>query len=105
MRILGIMTKQRLKGLPDVPTLAEIGYPEAVMATNRILLAPAGTPQAIVDKLSSSLKTAMEDPAYQAKAHERLLELNYMDAAAVEAMWENFDNSIGTLIKAFRSQG
>lgn len=105
MRILGIMTDERLKGLPDVPTLAEIGYPDALMATNRILLAPAGTPQEIVDKLSSSLKTAMEDPAYQAQAQERLLELNYMDAAAVEAMWENFDNSIGTLIKAFRSQG
>lgn len=105
MRILGIMTDKRVAGLDNVPTLAEIGYPDAIMATNRILMAPKDTPQNVIDTLSSALKTAMQDPSYQAQAEKRLLKLNYMDAAAVETMWASFDNSIGTLIKAFRAQG
>ncbi|MCS4293521.1 tripartite-type tricarboxylate transporter receptor subunit TctC [Comamonas sp. BIGb0152] len=68
-----VAATQRLPALPGVPTLAEAGYP----ALNRLaitwfgLVAPAGTPQAVVDALNHAAREAMRQPAVQ----ERLARL------------------------------
>lgn len=68
-----VAAPQRLPALPGVPTLAEAGYP----ALNRLaitwfgLVAPAGTPQAVVDALNHAAREAMRQPAVQ----ERLAQL------------------------------
>jgi tripartite-type tricarboxylate transporter receptor subunit TctC len=62
LRPLAIAWPERLKSLPDVPTLAEEGYPELNQPAWYGLLAPAGTPEAIITKLRDAAVTALKDP-------------------------------------------
>lgn len=59
MRALAVTGKQRLAVLPDVPTIAESGYPEYEAAFWVGFSAPAGTPRPIVDKLSREISRIM----------------------------------------------
>ena len=51
LRALALTGEQRWHDLPDVPTMIELGYEGFVSETFQGLLAPAGTPQPIVDRL------------------------------------------------------
>ena len=58
VRALAVASPQRLDGLPDVPTMAEAGFPELEGGPWFGLLAPAGTPRAVVDWLNSETRKA-----------------------------------------------
>ena len=62
-RALGVIAPKRVPWLPDVPTLEEQGIKGVEGQTFTGLLAPAGTPSAVIDKLSAVLKTVLADPA------------------------------------------
>ena len=66
LRIIGVSTLQRMPQLPDVPAIAEL-LPGFQMAAWRGFLAPAGTPQPTVDKLSGLVQRVSKDPAIIAK--------------------------------------
>ena len=57
----------RWPDLPDVPTMAEAGIPNAVVETSQMLLAPAGTPEPIIKKLSDATRAVMQQPDVQEK--------------------------------------
>jgi putative tricarboxylic transport membrane protein len=57
-----VMAKQRFSGLPNLPTFVELGYKKLDIDFWHMLLAPAGTPRPIVDKLNAALRTALADP-------------------------------------------
>jgi tripartite-type tricarboxylate transporter receptor subunit TctC len=59
---LGAGMAQRIKQMPDMPTLQEQGLKGFECYTWNAILAPAGTPQPIVDKLAGAVKTALDDP-------------------------------------------
>jgi tripartite-type tricarboxylate transporter receptor subunit TctC len=63
LRALAVTVPTRIPDLPDVPTLEEAGVPEVVAGTWFALLAPAGTPKAIANKLEAASRqvTASED--------------------------------------------
>ena len=63
LRALAVTSAQRSPAMPDVPTLAELGVPNAESGSWVALLAPAGTPQALVDRISADVKdvVATED--------------------------------------------
>ena len=95
MRALAVTSAQRWPTLPDVPTMAEAG----VQGFRRDLLGrlcvPAGTPQAIVDKLSAAHKEIAADEAMQKRflaAGGRLLSSTPAEAKAFAAketkMWQ-----------------
>ncbi|VTU34255.1 Bug family tripartite tricarboxylate transporter substrate binding protein [Variovorax sp. PBL-E5] len=63
LRGLAVTSAERSPTLPDLPTLAEAGVPNAVSGSWIGLLAPAGTPQAIVDKIAADVKTVLAVPA------------------------------------------
>ena len=63
IRALGGGMAQRLRTMPDLPTLQEQGLTSYECYTWNAILAPAGTPQPIVERLSASMQKAMEDPA------------------------------------------
>ncbi len=60
---LGVSTTKRVAALPDVPTIAEAGVPGYEAAGWNALVAPAGTPQAIVDKLNAIVIRIIHVPA------------------------------------------
>ena len=53
---------QRIKAMPDLPTLDELGLKGYECYTWNAILAPAGTPQPIVDKLNKAINDALADP-------------------------------------------
>ena len=52
-------------GLPQLKTMSELGYKKLDIDFWHMLLAPAGTPRPIIDKLNSALRTALADPKLQ----------------------------------------
>lgn len=61
---LAVTTKKRSEQLPNVPTLAQTpGFSGYEINTWNALMAPAGTPQAIITKLNAAIKQAMTSPA------------------------------------------
>jgi tripartite-type tricarboxylate transporter receptor subunit TctC len=62
VRALAVASPQRLEGLPDVPTMAEAGFPELEGGPWFGLLAPAGTPRAIIDLLNAETRKAFAAP-------------------------------------------
>jgi tripartite-type tricarboxylate transporter receptor subunit TctC len=63
VRVIAVSSEQRIAQLPDVPTVAESGYPNFRTLTWNGLLAPAGTPAAIINKIAAEVGTAVKDPA------------------------------------------
>jgi tripartite-type tricarboxylate transporter receptor subunit TctC len=61
IKAYAVTTKQRLATLPDVPTAEEAGLPGFEISVWHGLYAPAGTPDDIIQKLSSALQTALKD--------------------------------------------
>lgn len=66
---IGIAGDKRDPVLPDVPTLAEQGYPNTNAANWYALLAPAKTPSAVIGKLNKAVDDALADPA----VHDKLV--------------------------------
>jgi tripartite-type tricarboxylate transporter receptor subunit TctC len=62
VRMLGVTTKERVGAIPDVPPLAEIGVPGYNARTWFMLVAPAKTPRAIVDRLYADVRAALDEP-------------------------------------------
>ena len=67
LRILGVCGPERATLLPDVPTVRESGVPDFVSVTWFALMAPKGTPQAIVAKLNAAVTEILKDPDIQAQ--------------------------------------
>jgi tripartite-type tricarboxylate transporter receptor subunit TctC len=64
---LAVSTPARAQSLPDVPTIAEAGYPDAEYLFWGGISAPAKTPRAIVDKLNREVNKALAKPAIEEK--------------------------------------
>ncbi len=67
LRILGVCGPDRAPLLPDVPTVRESGVPDFVSVTWFALMAPKGTPDAIVAKLNAAVTEILRDPDIQAQ--------------------------------------
>lgn len=66
LRMLATALPQRSQLLPDVPTLVELGVPAGALPTWNALFAPAGTPKAVADKVSTAVAQALRDPTVHA---------------------------------------
>jgi tripartite-type tricarboxylate transporter receptor subunit TctC len=67
VRALGVTGTHRSPLFPDLPTVAEAGLPGYEAVLHYGLVAPAGTPQPIVDKLNAALRAALADDAVRAR--------------------------------------
>ena len=72
LRALAVTSAQRLPALPDVPTFIELGYPNVNVQTFAGVVAPAGTPKDVIDKLHKAVAAAVRDP----EVHEKLVKFN-----------------------------
>src|SRR6185295_9407279 len=67
-RLVGVAvtSPQRLAALPDVPTVAESGYPGFQVDNMYGVLAPAGTPAPVLNKLHADIARALQQPEFRA---------------------------------------
>jgi tripartite-type tricarboxylate transporter receptor subunit TctC len=64
VRLLAVSSAQRAPQIPNVPTVAESGFPGFNVLTWNGLVAPAGTPKPIVDLLAREISAAVKDPKF-----------------------------------------
>ena len=89
LRVLAVCGEKRAVELPDVPTMAEAGFPKLDVVAAYYILAPAGTPKTIVTALNREIVKAMGDK----EVRERLV------AAGVEPM-SSTPEELNTLVKS-----
>lgn len=70
VKAYAVTTPERLAALPDLPTTAEAGLPQVEVGIWHALYAPAGTPEAAIEKLSAALQAALADPQVVARFAE-----------------------------------
>ena len=62
LRPIAVTSQERWPELPNVPTLDELGVKDAVSDTFQGIFAPAGTPQAVIDRLAKELSLILNRP-------------------------------------------
>ena len=67
VRLLGVSTPTKLAAFPDAPTISESGLPGFEFNSWFAVMAPAGTPKAIVNKLNAEFRKALADPGVREK--------------------------------------
>lgn len=67
LKALAVSTADRWHDLPDVPAVAELGYPGFDISFWVGIFAPAGTPPEVVDRLNREIAAAAKDPAVRAR--------------------------------------
>jgi len=62
VKLYGVTTKNRIKALPDTPTLHEQGLRDFEVVVWHGIYAPKGTPKPIVDRMNAAVRAALKDP-------------------------------------------
>jgi tripartite-type tricarboxylate transporter receptor subunit TctC len=67
LRPLAVGAPRRLESLPQVPTLAELGFPRANLSSHFGIFAPGNLPLRLLDRINGELNTALEAPEVRAR--------------------------------------
>ncbi|MCW5221367.1 tripartite tricarboxylate transporter substrate binding protein [Verminephrobacter aporrectodeae subsp. tuberculatae] len=79
LRVLAVTGKERLPSLPDVPTTAEVGYPQVNASSWFAVFAPAAVPRPVIDRLTADIRTVVQSPAFRQKAQEQGITADYQN--------------------------
>lgn len=85
VRALAVTSTRRWPGAPELPTLAEAGLPNTDLVSVFGLLAPVGTPKAVIDRISSTLLQGMAAPEIRARLNQIGFEPGTLNAQAYGA--------------------
>ena len=86
LRPLAVVSKERYPELPDVPTFAELGYPAVDANTWFGVVAPAGTPAAVVERLNKEINEILKEP----EAKKRLADQGGVPVGGTAADFDKF---------------
>lgn len=89
LRILGVCSPERTPLLADIPTVQESGVPGFASVTWFSLMAPKGTPQAILDKLNAAFTEILREPDIKSRFETLGVQATPMDIKATAAFIEN----------------
>jgi tripartite-type tricarboxylate transporter receptor subunit TctC len=70
VRILAVSSTERLADLPDIPTMAELGFPQIKDYTWVAVLAPSGTPPEIVNQMNLTIQKIIDEPETKEKLQQ-----------------------------------
>jgi tripartite-type tricarboxylate transporter receptor subunit TctC len=85
LRALAITSATRSQLVPNVPTVAEIGFPDFEVLAWYALFAPRGTPKPVVDRLSTEIEKIVQLPDIRAKMIQLGMEPRYMNPEQLTA--------------------
>ena len=97
---IAVTSAKRASQLPDTPTLQQLGVKDFDAATPLVLMAPAGTPEAIVAKLNAAVNEAVADPAMREKMAGLGAETETMTPQALASFLQKEDVAIDELAKS-----
>lgn len=107
LRAIAITSARRFPQAPDVPTIAEAGLPGFEVTGWSGLLAPAGTPPAIINRLAGILQKDLAEPAMRKRWEDIGAEPGHADPAAFAAMirsdmqkWSDFVKRTGIKLES-----
>ncbi|WP_427183341.1 Bug family tripartite tricarboxylate transporter substrate binding protein [Bordetella bronchialis] len=96
---LAIAGPHRLPQLPDVPTVAESGYPGFDVTSWYGIVAPAKTPAAVLQKIQRDIATVLQDPAVRQKFADQGVEPASMSTQELAAMIQNESRKWADIVK------
>jgi tripartite-type tricarboxylate transporter receptor subunit TctC len=99
VRPIAVMSSKRSPALPDVPTVAELGYPGFEANTWFAIFAPARTPAAVLDQLNAEVNKALAAKPVQDKFEQLSLEAQRLDRAATRRYVESEVAKWGKLVR------
>ena len=99
VRPLAVLAQERVEGLPDVPTMIELGY-EVTSGTWRGLAVPPGTPEAVVQRLEEVAAAVVQDPRFVEVMDRMTLGIRYLNAEAFQAFMEVDAELVGLIVDA-----
>lgn len=82
LRALAVSSSRRLADFPDVPTYAELGYPELTATIWFSLSGPAGVPRDIVNRLNSEVRRILQQPDVRERLRPEGVEIGDLDPQA-----------------------
>lgn len=99
---LATTSPTRVAAFPNVPTMAEKGFPDASLNIWMGLFVPAKTPKPVVDQLSKVLAQVAKEPALGAALEKVGMALDYRDPAAATALLEREYATVGKLVEKLK---
>ncbi len=99
IRVLAVATPKRNPAMPDLPTVAESGYPGFAFDAWFGMLAPAGVPKPTLDKISREVARAMQSPDVYDRLSRQGLEIENNTPEAFEAMIQNDIARYGKMLR------
>ncbi|MFN9773353.1 MAG: Bug family tripartite tricarboxylate transporter substrate binding protein [Burkholderiales bacterium] len=105
LRALAISAPKRWSELPDVPTVAEAGFPEAMFLPWYGIAAPAGTPAPIVKRLSDEILAALATPDVAARLDKMGTQVTPGSASEFDALMKSEVERWGRVIKERNIRG
>ena len=100
LKALAVTGKSRHPQLPQVPTVAQAGLPNFELESWVALYAPAGTPAAVIQKLSQDVKRSMEAPETRQRAEQAGVEARFLPPAEMTKLLERETATWAQAIKA-----
>jgi len=103
VKLYGVTTKQRIKALPDAPTLSEGGLKDFEVIVWHGVYAPKGTPAAMIEKFGNAMRAALKDPAFASRMADLGAEITAESKQTPEGLrtWlASETQKWGTLIRA-----
>lgn len=101
VRILAVTGTERIKQLPSVPTLREVGYPGFEMTGWHGIFAPARTPTSVVAKIERDSRAALSEPDMQAILELQVISPSGVGPNAFSKVMKDDQVRWATLIKRF----
>jgi len=98
IRSLAVVGSERSPMLPNVPTLAKLGY-DVGLVNQKGFVAPAGTPKERIGLLHDALKKAFDHPDFVARSERLKIERSYLNPENFgEALWKAY-RQVGRVVK------
>ena len=100
LKALAVSALKRTHLTPEVPTTAEAGLPGMVYVNWYVILAPAGLPRPVADRLTADLRKTMAEPAVTTRLREMGIETNIASPEEFMAILRNEMAKIEKIVKS-----